>query len=877
MSVPSTADILKTINKDKYGSNNTGILGVKPYSSSKGSSVVPSTESILSTINSNYKNYGLSSPTTIKTPEVKTPEIKMKEEEKKNIFQKIASFGENTDKTIRKFLGKTAVEGASLFAKTFDVATDVLSDFIEGQLRDPMRAKVLGDEKAMFNREEATKRADKWVEFYDKNIGSKTEAAKKFTEKMTQAKWLQPSEEWSKLSTVDKLTKKPLETVLEIGPGVVASLGVFAISVPVGFAVSAGSVADDIRTLAVDKGLDNTKADSLALGTGLLVGAIDKMVPDELFSPKQKGEFMSGLVKRIALTGLKEAGTEVAQEDIQIAVEGTLRDDLGVDEIVERNVMSALGGLLGGAGANMLVSFSNNIRNGSIADINTEDINKVKVSEDEISKTSPKKETTTVFRGTSEEAVQGEYGFQTFSSDKAIAEQYADMAGKRGETPKIIQEKIDNLNLKEVKQGDYLAALEDKNLKNEYDGVVFTDETGAKTYSIFNEALNRIRGEVKTDITQNKVEETPARTTEGVTPKELEAVTEEKIKNAKNVNDVRRTLKSIRVELENASNEAEALAVLYDEKTAGINMERVNTLKRTYANSKTFQQGDIETMRAYSEKSRELVNSVIENVQEYRPGLDEQEAFDYAMELPTLQEGKDRAKAIRELSAKEKTMKKYLDQLKAKQEELNLKESSFLKKEWENVLAIQEKLSRVVKVPTTKVPVGEGKKKVSRLEARIRGTLGNMSVEEQEKLGVSTYTQMNKKGQISLAEEYVKNNPEDAFKVLTGEINPPEGIIENAIYIALKNAGAENTDLALKLASLFSTRAGQNISILSELQPDNPVTLMEDIVKTRIEAYEKRTKQKSGDKIKKETKRVESEIKSPGKEDWNKFLESIRC
>ena len=183
----------------------------------------------------------------------------------------------------------------------------------------------------------------------------------------------------------------------------------------------------------------------------------------------------------------------------------------------------------------------------------------------------------------------------------------------------------------------------------------------------------------------------------------------------------------------------------------------------------------------------------------------------------------------------------------------------------------------VIRVPKRQLPVGEGKEKISRLQARIRGVLDSATVADAEELGLATFRQMNQDSNIAAAAEFVANNPEGALRVITGEMDPPNGVLTNSVLIALKLAGSEDTELGLKVASLTASRGGQELAILRKLQPDNPVTLMEDVVKTRIEAFEKRTGKKITDKVKQEVKKINAELKAPSARQWDSFLASIRC
>ena len=138
---------------------------------------------------------------------------------------------------------------------------------------------------------------------------------------------------------------------------------------------------------------------------------------------------------------------------------------------------------------------------------------------------------------------------------------------------------------------------------------------------------------------------------------------------------------------------------------------------------------------------------------------------------------------------------------------------------------------------------------------------------------------MNKPSQIRSAAQYASDNPEDALKVLEGQLEPPEGLLHNSIALAMqeKAFADADVDLARRLATLRSTRAGQEISILTEVDKNNPVRFIDDLNKKKIEA--------AGGIEKIKTKRVQSsnEIKdvikksAPTREKWAEFVEGLKC
>ena len=570
----------------------------------------------------------------------KTP-VKQKEEKKTSVFDQVG-----------KFVARSAVEGANFVTSTGDFSFDLLAKTIETTLRNK--------KDPIIKSETRNKIADKWANFYSKTAGSTLNESKEFAENLRRIEYIQPSKEWSDLSTKDKLTKKPLETVLNIGPGIVSSLGAFAINPLLGFAVSAGSVADEVKTVAMDNGVSEEKAMLLGLGTGLLVGWIDKIVPDEILSPQAKKKFISGFAKRIVKSGLKEAGTEMVQEDIQLLAEATVREDITKDEVIDRNIMSALGGFLGGSSMQTLVGFGNGVKSGDIGGANIEI------------------------------ALQN----GTYQPQEVI-----DM---------VVGDPI-----QETKQGKELlkVALEAEKLDK---SIVIKDGTPSLETA-----------------EQAKPEEVPAKVEEKVAPKPV----------------------------------VKKVAVKKPAKTAKIVKPKITKVK-----------------------------------------------------------------------------------------------------------------PKVVSVPKEQLPVGEGKEKVSRLEARVKKTLDDTSQETIDKLGTTTFKQMNKKENINKAVKYVTNNQDEALKVLSGEIEAPSGILRNSIYVAMQNKALGDVDLARKLASLQSTRFGQEISILTEIDPDSPVKLIREITEIRRKTFESKRKGKTAKELANKTAGdIRSNIKPPSKSDWAKFIRSIEC
>jgi len=201
------------------------------------------------------------------------------------------------------------------------------------------------------------------------------------------------------------------------------------------------------------------------------------------------------------------------------------------------------------------------------------------------------------------------------------------------------------------------------------------------------------------------------------------------------------------------------------------------------------------------------------------------------------------------------------------------------------VKTVEQKATPIVKpkeisVPRDQLPVSskEGVEKVSRLEARITASLKNISEETKEALGQTKITGMTNKDQIRKASEYVINNTEEAMAVIKGEKPTPKGLLDNAIFVALHNLAKDDTGLARRIASLKSTRFGQEIEILKEIDPNSPVKIMSDLVRVREEAFKRRYKGKTPvDMQKRVVADIQKGVKVADKYDWNKFVESIKC
>ncbi len=147
------------------------------------------------------------------------------------------------------------------------------------------------------------------------------------------------------------------------------------------------------------------------------------------------------------------------------------------------------------------------------------------------------------------------------------------------------------------------------------------------------------------------------------------------------------------------------------------------------------------------------------------------------------------------------------------------------------------------------------------------------------------YQSVNMKQQAQLASDLLTNDPIKARKVAMGEEIAPQGIIPEAVFIALEDLAIKNGDVAtlkeLATASKLTVEAttmGQRIRTLGERSPESPVGAITEIAKVREEVARKANKDitKAKESIKAEI-RAEIQKNTPKIKTWEEFVKSIEC
>ena len=141
--------------------------------------------------------------------------------------------------------------------------------------------------------------------------------------------------------------------------------------------------------------------------------------------------------------------------------------------------------------------------------------------------------------------------------------------------------------------------------------------------------------------------------------------------------------------------------------------------------------------------------------------------------------------------------------------------------------------------------------------------------------------------QAKLANELLGKDAELALKIAMGEEPPPEGVIPEAVFVAVENKAIREGDVKtirdLATKSKLSTEAtsmGQRIATLATRDAESPMGAIKEVLKEREKAAEKKLGKKTIETAKKEAvKEIKTEIKKTAstKENWASFIKSLEC
>lgn len=208
--------------------------------------------------------------------------------------------------------------------------------------------------------------------------------------------------------------------------------------------------------------------------------------------------------------------------------------------------------------------------------------------------------------------------------------------------------------------------------------------------------------------------------------------------------------------------------------------------------------------------------------------------------------------------------------------EINAKDAANVKAKAEKPVVKLVPSKKTIKVKSDKLPL-KGKVKESRLFKRIADAIEKTS---NVKLEREYYPVHKNKESVAKALELVITDSKRALDIIEGKRVAPKGLVQNDIYVAMTQYAAETGNAALmveisRIATQTSRVMGQNISVLQEIDPHNPINYGTEISKQRIDTYG--GKEKLEARVEKDIQKIKKEIKKPTKEDWSSFINSIKC
>ena len=183
-------------------------------------------------------------------------------------------------KETARFATRTGVTFLDMLSEGLDFSTDLAMRNID--LVTPIGLKMRMTPQGQELR-------NQWLDFYGSVRDElPTQKFKEAVDRLEQIEFIQPRQEWVEASTEEKMTTRLGETILNIGPSIVASIGSFAINPLFGIGATATSVAGGVKDDAMEHGLEEGKAEMLGLTTGVLVSALERIVPARIFGGNLK-------------------------------------------------------------------------------------------------------------------------------------------------------------------------------------------------------------------------------------------------------------------------------------------------------------------------------------------------------------------------------------------------------------------------------------------------------------------------------------------------------------------------------------------------------------------------------------------------------------
>lgn len=191
-----------------------------------------------------------------------------------------------------------------------------------------------------------------------------------------------------------------------------------------------------------------------------------------------------------------------------------------------------------------------------------------------------------------------------------------------------------------------------------------------------------------------------------------------------------------------------------------------------------------------------------------------------------------------------------------------------------------------VQTKTPSVPSGSQKTAGSALRTQKEAVEAGMKSEAQNT--GATFTTVSHKEEAAKAVDLVQNDPEKAKAIAMGQTHGDNASHEAAVYHAVKNAEIEKakktgdwdtvTELANSQRHTGVSEAAQKLGAEGyNVDPHDPVSILNDIAKTRAQAAEKAgapTVTKAAAEVK---TAVKAETPRITKETWGSFIDGLKC
>lgn len=148
---------------------------------------------------------------------------------------------------------------------------------------------------------------------------------------------------------------------------------------------------------------------------------------------------------------------------------------------------------------------------------------------------------------------------------------------------------------------------------------------------------------------------------------------------------------------------------------------------------------------------------------------------------------------------------------------------------------------------------------------------------------LSTFDSKTDKDQAERITSFVKEDPEKALKVVSGEEKVPAGMSGSYFYKTMSDQAEKTDDVELMrqlakspLATEGSVHA-QELQFLRDRNPDSAVSAMKTVATARAKAVEGKLKTTVTKATNDTVKEIKSNIKAPTKLEWHSFVDSLKC